>query len=136
MKLQIATPKKLALDMEVESITVPSSDGELTILPKHANLLSLLTEGIITIRTEKQEQFMAIGGGYLETDGKTIHILVSRAYNQDEIDEAMTERALENAKKILHDTKDRTEREDANALLRRSTVDLKLLGKIRRTPKS
>lgn len=136
MNLQIATPKKLAIDMEVESITVPSSDGELTILPKHANLLSLLTEGIITIRTEKEEQFMAIGGGYLETDGKTIHILVSRAYNQDEIDEVMTERAIENAKKILHDTKDRTEREDASALLRRSSVDLKLLRKIRRTPKS
>ncbi|HRN70937.1 MAG TPA: ATP synthase F1 subunit epsilon, partial [Candidatus Woesebacteria bacterium] len=95
MKLQIATPKKLAIDMEVESITIPSADGELTILPKHANLLSLLTEGIITIRTEKQEQFMAIGGGYLETDGKTIHILVSRAYNQDEIDEQMTKRAID-----------------------------------------
>lgn len=118
--------------MEVSSITVPSSDGELTILPKHANILSLLTEGIITIRGEKEEQFMAIGGGYLETDGKTIHILVSRAYNQDEIDEAMANRAIDNAKKILHDTKDKTEREDAAALLRRSTVDLKLLGKLSR----
>lgn len=132
MRLNIATPRKLAIDMEVKSITVPSSDGELTILPKHANLLSLLTEGIITIRSEKEEQFMAIGGGYLETDGKTIHILVSRAYNQEEIDEAMTNRAIENAKQILHDTKDRSEREEASALLRRSTVDLKLLGKIRR----
>ncbi len=136
MKLQIATPKKLAIDMDIDSITVPSSDGELTILPKHASLLSLLTEGIITIRSEKEEQFMAIGGGYLETDGKTIHILVSRAYNQDEIDEAMTTKAIDNAKKILHDTKDKAERDDAAALLRRSTVDLKLLGKIRRKPKS
>jgi F-type H+-transporting ATPase subunit epsilon len=118
--------------MEIKSITVPSADGELTILPKHANLLSLLKEGIITIRSEKEEQFMAIGGGYLQTDGKSINILVSRAYNQDEIDETMTQKAIENAKQILEKTEDRTEREEASALLRRSTVDLKLLGKLRR----
>lgn len=122
--------------MEIKSITVPSADGELTILPKHANLLSLLKEGIITIRSEKEEQFMAIGGGYLQTDGKTISILVSRAYNQDEIDEAMTQKAIENAKQILDKTEDRTEREEASALLRRSTVDLKLLGKLRRRKSS
>ncbi len=132
MRLHIATPKKLAIDMEIHSVTVPGAGGELTILPKHQNLLSLLKEGIITIRSEKEEQFMAIGGGYLETDGKTIHILVSRAYNQDEIDEQMTQKALENAKQILEKTEDRTEREEASALLRRSTVDLKLLGKLRR----
>lgn len=136
MKLQIATPKKLAVDMEINSVTVPGAGGELTILPHHSNLLSLLKEGIITIRSEKEEQFMAIGGGYLETDGNTIHILVSRAYNQEEIDEQMTEKAIENAKQILEKTEDLTEREEASALLRRSTVDLKLLGKLRRKRKS
>lgn len=122
--------------MEVHSVTVPASTGELTILPRHASLLSLLTEGIITIRAEKEEQFMAIGGGYLETDGKTIQILVSRAYNQDELDEVMTKKAIDNAKQVLEKTQDKTERDEANALLRRSTMDLKLLGKLRRKSKS
>jgi len=135
MKLSIATPKKLAVEMEVEALTVPTAAGEITILPKHAHLLSLLKEGIITIKSAKEEQFMAIGGGYLETDGKTVHILVSRAYNQDEIDEKSTEEALENAKKILAETKDKAERSEASSLLRRSVVNLKLLGKVRRKSK-
>ena len=130
MILKIATPKKLATEREVDSITVPSASGEITILPNHSHLLSLLTSGIITIRAKKEEEFMAIGGGYLETDGKTIQILVSRAYNQEEIDEEVTKEALDSAKKILLETKDKTQRDEASALLRRSTVDLKLLNKV------
>ena len=136
MKLTIATPKKLALEMEVTSITVPSSNGEITILPHHMHLLSLLKEGIITAKSEKEEQYMAIGGGYLETDGTNVQILVSRAYKQDEIDEKSTEEAIQNAQKILIETKDKAERSEASSLLRRSVVNLKLLGKVRRKSKS
>lgn len=132
MILKIATPKKLTAEREIDSLTVPTASGEITILPHHAHLLTLLTNGILTIRSKKEEEFMAIGGGYLETDGKTIQILVSRAYNQEEIDEKVTNEAIASAKRVLNETKDRAEREEATALLRRSTVDLKLLGKVRR----
>lgn len=132
MQLKIATPKNLAVEREIDSITVPGASGEITLLPKHAHLLSLLTNGIITIRSKDDEEYMAIGGGYLETDGKSIHILVSRAYNQSEIDEAATKEAMERAKKVLQETKDKTEATEAIAALRRSTLDLKLLTKTRR----
>jgi F-type H+-transporting ATPase subunit epsilon len=79
---------------------------------------------------------MAIGGGYLETDGKSIYILVSRAYNQEEIDEAATHEAMERAKKVLQETKDKTELTEASALLRRSVLDLKLLSRMRRKRQS
>jgi F-type H+-transporting ATPase subunit epsilon len=130
--LKIATPKKVAVDREIDSLTVPGASGEITLLPKHAHLLTLLTNGIITIRSKNEEEFMAIGGGYLETDGKSIQILVSRAYNQDEIDEVATKEAMDRAKKVLQETKDKTEQTEASALLRRSTIDLKLLSKMRR----
>ncbi|MBP9691361.1 ATP synthase F1 subunit epsilon [Candidatus Woesebacteria bacterium] len=130
MNLKVITPKKLALELEVESITVPTVAGELTILPKHADLLSLLKEGVITIRTANEEQYLSIGGGYMETDGKKTIILVSRAYGQDEINEDMTQKAIENAEKILSQATDKAERDEAMGLLRRSIVDLKLLSKI------
>lgn len=132
MQLKIATPKKLAVEREIDSITVPGASGEITLLPKHAHLLSLLTNGIITIRSKDDEEYMAIGGGYLETDGKSIQILVSRAYNQSEIDETATKEALERAKMVLQETKDKAEASEAMSVLRRSTIDLKLLSKLRR----
>jgi len=85
--LKIITPKKIVLEKEILSITLPTEEGEITILPHHANLFSILKEGIIKIKYNQEEDYFAIGGGYLETDGHEVNVLVSRAYGQDEIDE-------------------------------------------------
>ena len=127
IRLRVITPKTIVFEEEVLSVTAPSSEGEITVLPRHARLFSLLTEVIITIRMKSAEETLAIGSGYLQTDGKELNVLVSRAYGQDKINEKVTEQAIENAKKILDKSTDVKEREDAAMLLRRSIVDLKLL---------
>jgi len=80
LHLKIITPKKVVLEKDIKSISLPSEEGEITILPRHTNLFSLLKEGIIKIKSETKEDFLAIGGGYLETDGEVVNILVTRAY--------------------------------------------------------
>jgi len=127
MKLKIITPTKIVIEQEVDEVTVPSADGELTILPKHTSLFSLLVEGIIRIKQRDKEDNFAIGGGYLETDGESVTILVSRAYHQDEVDEKLTTEALEQAKKTLVHSKDQKERAEAQSILRRSIINLKLI---------
>lgn len=117
---------------EVSSVSVPSTMGELSILPKHAKLLTVLEEGIITIRKTGTEEYFSIGGGYLETDGKELRILVSRAYGQDEVDEAQTKKAIEEAERIMREKPDQIQRAEAVSMLRRSVIDLKLLKKRRR----
>lgn len=132
MKLKIITPKKVVREAEIDSITAPSAAGEITVLPKHENLFTLLKEGILTMRTKNEEEYMAIGGGYLETDGENLQILVSRAYGQDEIDEEITQKALDNAQKVIEENKDQHEVAQASAMIRRSLLDLKLLRKRRK----
>lgn len=127
MKLQIITPAKLVKEVEVTQVTLPTVSGEITVLPKHQPLLTLLEEGIVVYKTKNVIEDLAIGGGYAQTDGLVIRVLVSRAYGQDEIDEKMTLEALNNAKKILQESKDVGERSEAQALLRRSIVDSKLI---------
>ncbi|MBI3366775.1 ATP synthase F1 subunit epsilon [Candidatus Roizmanbacteria bacterium] len=127
--LRIITPRKIVLEEEVNAVTIPSADGELTILPRHTNLFALLIEGVVKIKKSSHEDFLAIGGGYAETNGKEINILVSKAYHQDEIDKGVTEKAIEEAKKILKTSTDGNQRLEAGVMLRRSLVDLKLLKK-------
>ncbi len=129
LKLKIITPQKIVMEEDVKSVTVPSFEGEITILPHHTNLFSLLIEGIVTIRKKNEEDYLSIGGGYVETNGRDLRILVSRAYGQDEIDNKLTEQAIENAKKILSESKDNNERINASSVLRRSVIDSKLIKK-------
>jgi len=132
LKLKIITPKKVALEEDVLSVTVPSESGEITILPKHMGLFTLLVEGIIKIKKTGGEDYLSIGGGYLQTDGEELNILVSRAYGQDEVDEQLTQKAVEEAKKIISQSKDINQRAEAASMLRRSTINLKLLKKRKR----
>ena len=87
LKLIIVTPKKKVWEGEILGVTVPSKTGEITILPRHSHLFSLLEEGIVKIILEEKEDYYAVGGGYVETDGKEVSILVSKAYGEVEMDE-------------------------------------------------
>ncbi len=126
LHVRVITPRKVVFEKDISSVTLPSADGEITILPRHAKLFSLLSEGVVRMR-DTEEEYLAIGGGYVETDGKDVHILVSRAYGQEEIDAKETERALSEAKKILSETKDEQKRQEAIAVMRRSVIDMKLV---------
>ena len=68
----------------------------------------------------------------METDGKEMHILVSRLKNQDEIDEAEIIKAKADAEHLVRNAGTDEEREEAMMSLHRSNIDLKLLSKIRR----
>lgn len=134
LHLKIITPKKIVFEKDVEELTLPTAEGEITVLPKHINLFTLLVEGVVRIKNEEKEDFIAVGGGYLETDGKQAHVLVSRAYGQDEIDHKATLQAIEDAKQLIRKTKDKNQYVEISSLLRKSLIDLKLLKK--KAPKS
>ena len=136
LKLIIITPKKVALEKEIDGVTLPSSEGEITILPHHVTLFSLLVEGVVKYWVGKDSDFLAIGGGYVETDGKAVRLLVSRAYGQDAIDEEQTKHALVEAQERMKNAKSEDARKEISSLLRRSMVDAKLLRKKRRSSSS
>lgn len=137
LTLKIITPQTVAFEQgDIKSITVPGTEGELTVLPNHAPLFTMLEEGVIQVVGSDDEIFFAIGRGYLETDGKTLNILVSRAYGQDEIDEEEVKEARTRAEKLLEEVDGEHDRQKALQQLHRSMIDLKLISKVkRRTPR-
>jgi F-type H+-transporting ATPase subunit epsilon len=137
LKLKIITPQKTVVEREATSVSVPTVDGEITILPRHAKLLTMLSEGIVSIHEDSSIEHFAVGGGFLETDGGELRILVSRAHGQNEIDEKQVREAMENAQKLMKENpKDEAKLHEAMAVVRRSVVDLKLLKRRKRSPNS
>lgn len=134
IRLKVITPRKVVIDKQINSVTVPTSDGEITILPHHVHLFSLLVEGIVKIKNGDNEDALAIGGGYLETNGETVTVLVSRAYGQGEIDRDLTDKAVEEAKHILSKSTDEKERAEAMTIIRRSVIDSKLMKRRKSRP--
>lgn len=132
-ELRIITPKRKVMEDVAVSVTAPSSQGEITILYNHLPLFALLREGIVTVRKDERDQtLLSIGGGYIETTGKVVNLLVSRAYEQDELDEELVRKAKEEAEQLVRKSKSEEERRRATALLRRSLIDLKVIRRRRK----
>jgi len=132
LKLKIITPKNIALEKEIDGVTLPSTEGDMTILPRHINLFALLEEGIVHYWAGEDSEYLAIGGGYVETNGEEVSLLVSRAYGQEGIDQQQTQLAMKDAKERMKSAKSEDARKEISSLLRRSAIDAKLLKKKRR----
>lgn len=67
LKLKIVTPEKLILEELVESVTIPTTEGEITILPDHIPLVAGLASGDIVAIKDGEHIPMEVVGGFVET---------------------------------------------------------------------
>lgn len=80
IKFEIVTPEKVVLKEEITQITVPTRDGEITVLPGHIPLIASLKPGVIEVKKENGEvEIMATSGGFIEVLKDKIVILADTA---------------------------------------------------------
>ena len=74
MHLVIAKVDENLFDGEAASVTLPATEGEMTVLPEHEPFITTLKAGIITVRSEEGEKTFQIEGGILEVrpEGATV----------------------------------------------------------------
>jgi F-type H+-transporting ATPase subunit epsilon len=133
LKLDIVTIERLAYSGEVDIVVAPGVQGELGILPRHAPLITSLTEGELRFKQGGEEHLFAIGGGYLEVLGDQVTVLADSAEYAAEIDVARAEAARQRAERLLKEgPADPIDRQVIEGSLRRSRVRLKVARKRRR----
>lgn len=101
--LQVVTPERIAFEGEIDQISLPTKDGQITILPKHISLVSTIKHGELIIKNDKEEILMAVYGGFVEVRKNQVRVMTDIAERLDEIDEKKAEEAREEAKRRLKD---------------------------------
>ena len=102
LTLQIITPERIVFEEQnVDSLTVPGAEGELTILPEHAALMTALRPGPVVFRRGNDEVDLALSGGFMEVRDDKVIVLADTAERSDEIDAARAEEARERARQQL-----------------------------------
>jgi len=76
VKLEVLTPKKIEFQGEVLEIILPTMAGEVSVLPQHAPLVSVLKSGRIKIKTKKEEIIIQIDGGILQVAENSATVLL------------------------------------------------------------
>lgn len=131
-KLELVTAERLVYSDDVSMVIAWGTEGQLSILPHHAPLITMLQPGELIIRKDDEESYLAVSGGFLEVRPEKVVILADACERADEIDIARAEEARRRAGEIMEAPSPETDTAAAEAALRRSLVRLKVAEKLRR----
>lgn len=134
INLQIITPEKIAYSGKVDQVSLPTEEGEITILANHIPIISTMKHGELVVKNNNEEIPMAVWNGFIEVKKNCIIIMTDIAERVEEIDEKKAEEARKKAENLLKE-KDRLSDvafADATALLGKSFVRLKVARKRKR----
>jgi len=98
LDFKIITPEKEIFSEAVEQVTFFTRDGEITVLPHHIPLVTILQPGELRYIKNGQEEVMAVATGFAEVRlDNSLIILADAAEHAKEIDETRAEKARQRA---------------------------------------
>lgn len=132
--LEIVTAERVVLSDEVDQVNVPTRDGRVGILPRHAPLLTILDMGQLDIIKGGETTPYALFGGFMEVLPNRVTILADTVERAEDIDEIRAEQARQRAEERLRQRQSEQDMALAEAELRRAMVRLRIaqLRKVRR----
>lgn len=109
IKLKILTPQKTVFSGDASEVVVTTEAGEITVLPNHSPIISVLKTGEVRIKKIGESSFtpMTISSGVLEVKPDCeVVILASRSESVTDLDLYRAEEAYARAKKAMEEERD------------------------------
>jgi F-type H+-transporting ATPase subunit epsilon len=133
LTVDIVTAERVVYSEEgVDEVVAPGIEGELTVLPQHAPLLTMIKPGVMRIVKGSDDIDMAITGGFLEVRDDRVTILADAAERAEDIDTVRAEEARRRAERALDERESKVEMAEASAELQRALIRLKAVERRRR----
>ena len=103
-KFELVSPERLLVSEEVEQVQVPGAEGDFTVLPRHAPVLSVVRPGLLDIGVggaEHRRYF--VRGGFAEVGPAGLTVLAETAIDVAELDAGMLVAAIKDAEEDVAD---------------------------------
>jgi F-type H+-transporting ATPase subunit epsilon len=132
----VTAEREVYTDDGVDELVAPGVEGELTVLPSHAPLLTMIKPGIMRVVKGGTDTDLAITGGFLEVKDDRVTILADAAERAEEIDVVRAEEARRRAEHVLQERESTEQLVEAAAALQRALLRLRAAERRRRRPGS
>ena len=132
LTVRVIAPDKTVWDAAADEVILPSTTGQLGILPNHAPLLTALDTGVMRVRSTASKDWAAIAlmGGFAEVDENEVTILVNGAEKGAEINLEDAKASFTQAQTRLSQVKegDRMEKIQATQAFKRARARVQAAG--------
>jgi F-type H+-transporting ATPase subunit epsilon len=106
-KFELITPDRRLLSEDAAQVLVPGAEGEFTVLPGHAPVISALRPGVVDAAlADARKVRVFVKGGLVEVDADRLTVLAERAIPVEAMDAATIEAELQAAETELAEAGD------------------------------
>lgn len=107
LHFELVSPARLLFSGEVVSVIIPGTEGEMTIMPQHAPVLSTLRPGIVTVAKDGgTSEKIFVRGGFAEVNAKGLTVLAETAIPMAELDAGAMSGQIKTAEEEVSAAKD------------------------------
>jgi F-type H+-transporting ATPase subunit epsilon len=115
-KFELITPERMVMSDDAARVVVPGMEGQFTVLPNHAPVISALRPGIIDVALADQRVVrMFLKGGFAEVDSGSLTVLAQNALDVETLNQQTLASELQLAESELADAHDDAGRLAASA---------------------
>ena len=97
LTLRVLAPDQNVFDGSADEVILPSTTGQLGILPGHISLLTAIDVGVLRVRAQGGWSSIALMGGFAEVDSDEVTVLVNNAELGSSIDGTVAEADFQKA---------------------------------------
>jgi len=105
LELEIVTPEARVYSDTIDSVVIPTVEGEVGILPGHLPLLSQVDHGELRVTKNGLTTYIAVGDGFAQIASDKVSVLAEHAVTEEHIDEHAAEEAIKRAQADLEASK-------------------------------
>ena len=137
-QFELVTPERVVFREQLISLTVPTVNGEITVLPSHVPLVSVLKPGVMmAIQADGEQRVIAVSGGFVEVLEFKVVVLADTAEMASELDEERIKLAQAKAEALKQSAANRDDVNfaDISALLEKELARLSAVKRWRRLKK-
>ena len=121
-QFELVSPERLLVSEEVESVIIPGSEGEMTVLADHAPVMTTIKPGVVTVKASGAEERYVVFGGFADILPTGCTLLAESAVPVGDIDRADLARRIQEAREDVDDAGDNDARTKAEQYLDQLTT--------------
>lgn len=98
MQFDLVSPERMLASVEASAIDLPGSEGDMTVMPDHALVMSSLRPGLVRVQASDGSSLeFVVTGGFVEVKADSATVLAETAMARDQVDREVLETALKQA---------------------------------------
>lgn len=122
-QFELVSPERLLVSEKIESVVIPATEGEMTIMANHAPVMTTIKPGVVTVNTAAgQQERYVVFGGFADILPAGCTLLAESAVSVKDLDRDDIARRVQEAKEDVADARDDNTRTRAEQYLSELTT--------------